>query len=122
MSDWVRTVYDDADRLDAAAYSKHFAPTASFSLANNPPMTGPGEIEAGLKGFFGTIAGMRHTFTHRYTEGQVEVMEADVTYTRLDGSTVTVPGAAVIERDGDTIVAMRSYVDIAPLFAPASES
>ncbi|WP_158220925.1 nuclear transport factor 2 family protein [Kineosporia sp. R_H_3] len=117
MSDWVRAVYDDADSLDAAAFAARFAPDASFAMGNNPPLTGPAEIEAGLKGFFGLIAGMRHDFSHRYTVGSVEVMEAAVTYTRLDGSTVTVPGASVTERSGDVITAMRAYIDVAPLFA-----
>ncbi len=117
MTDWVRAIYDDADGLDAAAFAAHFAPDASFTMGNNPPLTGPAEIEAGLKGFFGLIAGMRHDFTHRWTAGPVEVMEAAVTYTRADGSTVTVPGMSVTERDGDRIAAMRAYIDIAPLFA-----
>jgi limonene-1,2-epoxide hydrolase len=120
MSDWLRTVYDDADGLNPAAFAAHFTDDATFTLGNNPPMTGPSQVEAGLAGFFSTISGMSHRFTHHYTAGPVEVMEADVTYTLPAGHVVTVPGASVVQREGDKIVAMRSYIDLLPLFTAPS--
>lgn len=116
MTTWLRAVYDDADGMNASAFAAHFKGDASFTLGNNPPMVGPEQIAVGLGGFFTTIAGMRHTFTHQFTAGSIEVMEADVTYTLPSGTVVTVPGASVIERDGDKIAAMRSYIDLLPLF------
>ena len=122
MSDWLRAVYDDADGLNPSGFAAHFTDDATFTLGNNPPMTGPAQVEAGLAGFFSTISGMSHSFTHQYTSGDTEVMEADVTYTLPTGRVVTVPGAAVVQRDGDRIVAMRSYIDLLPLFVAPSEA
>jgi len=115
--DWLRDAYDKADGLDAAGWAALFEDAAPFTMGNNPAMVGPAEIEAGLEGFFGGIGGMHHDFTNRVTVGNTEFVEAKVTYTRLDGSTVTVPGAAIIELNGSKIAAARSYVDIMPLFA-----
>ena len=44
-------------------------------------------------------------------------MEAEVTYTRKDGGTVTVP-VVTIYREGDGDIAdYRIFIDLAPLFA-----
>jgi len=115
--DWLRDAYDKADGLDAAGWAALFEDDATFTMGNNPAMVGPAQIEAGLAGFFSSIKGMRHDFTNRVTVGSTEFAEAMVTYTRLDGSTVTIPGAAIIERNGSKIAAARSYVDIMPLYA-----
>ncbi len=116
MSDWLRTVYDRADALDADGYARFFQEDGTFTLANNPPMRGPDEIKAGLTQFFGTIAGMRHEFLRTYRTGDTEIMEAAVTYTRQDGTQVTLPGMAICVRHHDQIRESRSYIDVGPLF------
>ncbi len=45
------------------------------------------------------------------------VAEAEVTYTRKDGSTVTVPVTTIYRGSGDLIEDYRIYIDLAPLFA-----
>lgn len=116
MSNWLRTVYDRADALDAEGYAQFFEEDGTFTLANNPPMRGPAEITAGVTQFFGTIAGMRHEFLRTYQIGDTEIMEAAVTYTRKDGTQITLPGMAVCVRNLDKIRESRSYIDIGPLF------
>jgi hypothetical protein len=71
---------------------------------------------AGLTQFFGTVAGMRHEFLRTYRTGDTETMEAAVTYTRQDGTQVTLPGMAICVRHHDQIRESRSYIDIGPLF------
>lgn len=116
MSDWLRAVYDRADALDAEGYARFFEEDGTFTLANNPPMRGRGEIEAGLTQFFGTIAGMRHEFARAYKIGDTEIMEAAVTYTRKDGTQITLPGMTICARSQGRIRESRAYIDIAPLF------
>ena len=45
------------------------------------------------------------------------VCEGDVTYTKLDGSEVTLPFVNIFEIDGGLIVDYRIYVDVGPLYA-----
>jgi limonene-1,2-epoxide hydrolase len=123
MADWVRDYYDHVDGLDAAGVAKHFAQEGTFRLGNFPLVRGPADIAHGNQAFFDTIAGMRHDFTSRYTDGRVDIIEADVTYTVKNGGTVTIPGIAVLERDEeDLIAASRSYIDMAPLFELAARA
>ena len=116
MSDWLRTVYDRADALDADGYAQFFEEDGAFTLGNNPPMRGRAEIKAGLTQFFGTIAGMRHEFLRTYQLDGTQIMEAAVTYTRKDGTQVTLPGMTICVRSGDQIRESRAYIDIGPLF------
>ena len=45
------------------------------------------------------------------------VAEADVTYTRKDGATVTVPVVTIYRENGELIDDYRVFIDLAPLFA-----
>jgi hypothetical protein len=116
MSDWLRTVYDRADALDADGYAQFFEEEGTFTLGNNLPMRGRVEIMVGLTQFFGTIAGMRHEFLRTYQLDGTEIMEAAVTYTRKDGTQVTLPGMNICVRHQDQIRESRAYIDIGPLF------
>jgi len=73
MSDWLRAVYDRANAVDAEGYARFFEEDGTFTSANNPPMCGRAEIEAGLTQFFGTIAGMRHEFARTHKIGDTEM-------------------------------------------------
>ena len=60
---------------------------------------------------------MSHAPVDRWESEEGTVVEADVTYTRKDGGTVTVPVVTIYrERDGE-IVDYRVFIDLAPLFA-----
>jgi ketosteroid isomerase-like protein len=50
------------------------------------------------------------------------VVEGNVTYTRQDGSQLTLPFADVLETRDGKVSNYRIYIDIAPLFAPAGAS
>jgi hypothetical protein len=116
MSNWLRAVYDRADALDAEGYARFFEEDGTFTLANDPPMRGRAEITAGLTQFFGAIAGMRHEFLHSYRIDDTEITEAAVTYTRKDGTQITLPGMTICVRNQDRIRESRAYIDIGPLF------
>ena len=44
------------------------------------------------------------------------VLEASIRYTKLDGEAVYIPVTTIIERDGETVTASRTYGDMAPLY------
>lgn len=125
MSDWIRDYYDMVDGFNAVGMVERFAEDGTFKLANLPAARGRAEIAAGNRAFWDTIGGLRHDFTRRYSDGPVDILEADVTYTAKSGGTVTVPAIAVLERnDEGLITASRSYLDMAPLrelTSPTSE-
>ncbi|HZO36069.1 MAG TPA: nuclear transport factor 2 family protein [Solirubrobacteraceae bacterium] len=119
MSDWVTDYYDDVDNMRLEPYLEHHTDDAVVTFGNNPPAVGKEAIRAAIGGFFSTIGGLKHTFVHSYTDGDTTYLELSIDYTRKDGGIVTVPAASVLHRRGDLVDALRIYIDVAPIYAPA---
>jgi ketosteroid isomerase-like protein len=66
--------------------------------------------------FFAAIAASRHRLLGTWSGAATAACEGEVTYTRHDGSVLTVPFANVFEMRGDKIAAYRIYVDNSLLF------
>lgn len=112
--------------MDAAEFAAAFAADGRLRWQNVDPVHGPDAIEAFVAGFFEDISGLAHTFTGLYDvplEDAADravsslVLEAEVTYTRHDDSTVTIPATTVLDvTAADAITDARVYVDTAPLY------
>ena len=62
--------------------------------------------------------GLRHDMQHFFHQDDTHLAEALVTYTRRDGSLVTVPAMSVFHTRADGLIdSYRIYVDLAPLYA-----
>jgi ketosteroid isomerase-like protein len=118
-SGWVERVYTAVDRKDADGFAAAFNDDAWFRFGNWPPVTGRDAIREVVADFFAGIGGLRHDFTAEWRDGDTLILPADVTYTRTDGTTVTVPAVTVFDLDGPLARRCQIYVDLAPLFAPA---
>ena len=106
------------DRLDADAFAEYYAPDAVLRWANAEPVHGREAIRRAYAEFFATIEGLRHDMQHFFHQDDTHLAEALVTYTRRDGSLVTVPAMSVFHtREDGLIDSYRIYVDLAPLYA-----
>jgi uncharacterized protein (TIGR02246 family) len=108
------------DRGDATAFASFIAEDGEFRFGNGPAVVGREAIRAAVGGFFGAIRGCRHRLDRVWTAPGSVACEGEVTYTRHDGSTLTVPFANVFLLRGGEIASYRIYIDNGPLFAPAS--
>ncbi|HUO96327.1 MAG TPA: nuclear transport factor 2 family protein [Steroidobacteraceae bacterium] len=108
------------DARDADAFARFITEDGEFRFANAAPLVGRAAIREGVAGFFAAIGGCRHRLLRTWTGHGTAACEGEVTYTRRDGSTLTVPFANVFELDGGRIRSYRIYIDNTPLFsAPA---
>jgi ketosteroid isomerase-like protein len=121
ISPWVRDLFAAIDRKDARAFAAFLAEDAVFRFGSHPQVRGRDGARAAVEAFFATIAGVRHELTREWKDADSSVVEGEVTYTRHDGSTVTLPFADVLDRHDGAIRAYKIYVDVAPLFAPSSQ-
>ena len=112
---WYEEFYSYIDARDASVVDKLCTPDTTMRFANHPEESGREAVRTGMAHFFTTIAGMRHTFTNVVENGDTAILEADVEYTRLDGSTVTIVCATAIERRDGLVASQRVYIDLAPL-------
>lgn len=105
------------DANDAAAFVGFLTDDAVFRFGSAPAVEGRAEIQAAVQAFFDSIKTCSHTLTSSFGRGSTYFCEGETTYTRHDGSQVTVPFADVFEYDGDLIAQYKIYADISPLYA-----
>ncbi|WP_062436033.1 nuclear transport factor 2 family protein [Herbidospora daliensis] len=118
-ADEARRVFDVVDAFDPDEFVKLLAEDATMRFGNAAPGQGREAIAAALRGFFSTIAGLRHRIVRTWTTGADTVAETEVTYTRLDDSEVDVVAVSIWTRGDDGLITdYRVFVDLAPLYSP----
>jgi ketosteroid isomerase-like protein len=120
--EWVAQLFGAVDAMQPEAVAAYFTDDAVFRFGNAPPSHGRRAIQQALAGFFGTIGGLRHQVTGvwrgQWEGGPVLAVEAEVTYTRADGSqTPPLPVTSTMRFAGDRIRDYRIFMDVSPLFA-----
>jgi ketosteroid isomerase-like protein len=113
---WWESVFAVIDAGDAAGFVAFLTPDAQFRFGNAPVVVGSEAILAAAAGFFAAIASSRHRLLRTWNGAAIAACEGEVTYTRHDGSTLSVPFANVFELRGEKIAAYRIYIDNSSLF------
>jgi uncharacterized protein (TIGR02246 family) len=112
-------VFRGVDARDPAALAELFAEDGRLVFANGEPLIGRQAIRAGAAGFYSTIKGLHHQILNEWHVEHDTVVEARVTYDRLDGDSVTIPVVSIWHaRDDGLIDDYRVYFDVAPVYAP----
>ena len=110
-------LFDDIDSMEPERFTAHLADDVTMRFGNGDPIQGRNAVHDTWAGFCEGIDGVSHSLVEQWQSGSGTVVEAEVTYTRKDGGTVTVP-VVTIYREGDGgIVDYRILIDLAPLFA-----
>lgn len=112
-------LFADIDSMDPDRYASHLADDVWFRFGSWEPVVGRDAVRETWRGFCEGLAGVSHELLAQWEDGGATVAEANVTYTRRDGSTVTLPVVTIYrsERDDGLIEDYRIYMDVAPLFA-----
>jgi hypothetical protein len=118
-------LFETIDRMDAAGLAAHFTPDGSFRFGNAEAAVGREAFEKAVAGFFDTIGGLRHrligVWVGSWEHGAVRSVEAEVTYTRNDGSqTSPLPVTSTLRMKGDLIHDYRVFIDVSPVFSGSS--
>jgi ketosteroid isomerase-like protein len=116
---WADELYAKVDNKDAAGFAAAFTEDGVFKYGNLPEVQGRAAIEQFCAGFFAGIAGLAHTIKGEYRDGATRFLEFECTYTRLDGSKVTLPAVTRFFMDGELARHAQVFMDVSPLFAPA---
>jgi len=105
------------DAMDTEGFLAFIAPEGEFRFGSTPPVRGRDAIRAAVGSFFSSFAALRHDLQRLVVEDNTVVCEGEVTYTRHDGSVITLPFCNVFETDDGLISLYRVYIDVAPLYA-----
>jgi len=112
-----KKLFASIDAMDTESFLSFIREDATFRFGSSPAVKGHAEIRTAVEGFFSSLAALRHDLRRIVADGDAVVCEGDVTYTRHDGSAITLPFANVFEIDDGLISLYRVYIDIGPLFA-----
>ena len=114
----LESLFATIDDKDVDGFVRFLTADASFRFGSAPPVQGTEAIRAAVGGFFKTIKGLRHKVARSMAGDGVLVCEGDVTYTRTDGSEISLPFVDVFEMSEDGLIAdYKIYMDIGPLYA-----
>ena len=110
-------LFADIDSMEPERFTAHLAEDVTMCFGNADPIHGRDAVHDVWAGFCEGLDDISHERLRSWESDDGSVAEANVTYTKKDGSTVTVP-VATIWREGDGgITDYRIFIDLAPLFA-----
>jgi ketosteroid isomerase-like protein len=115
--DYASEVYEAVDSKDERRLARFLTENCTFVYANSEPVIGRENIAESSKNFLALIAGIKHQLLDVWAFDDVIVSRLEVTYTRKDGSTLTVPAVTIWRMRNRQIDDYRIYIDVAPLFA-----
>jgi limonene-1,2-epoxide hydrolase len=114
-------LFGSIDEQNTDRFLQFLTDDATFRFGSAEPVKGQAEIREATDGFFATIAGSKHTLNKILADEGTLVCEGEVTYTRHDGTEITLPFANVFEFEGELIAHYKIYADAGPLYAEASQ-
>lgn len=111
-----KKLFASIDSMDTESFLGFIHEDATFRFGSSAAVTGHAEIRAAVEGFFASFTALQHELQQVITDGDAVACEGEVTYTRHDGSKITLPFVNIFEIDGELISQYRVYIDIGPLF------
>lgn len=117
-SEWVRSLFAAIDSKDAGLFAAHLADDVELQFGNIPVLKGRDPVREFVEKFFASIRSLRHdVLEHWAVGGDTIVCRGTVTYTRHDGSVLSVPFANIMTVAGGRATAYRVYADVSALYA-----
>jgi ketosteroid isomerase-like protein len=110
-------VYEAVDSMDEQRLATYLTESCTFVYANHDPVVGRANVLAYSKAFMASITAIRHELREVWAFNDAMVSQIEVTYTRKDQSTLTVPAATIWRVRHGQIDDYRIYIDVTPLFA-----
>jgi ketosteroid isomerase-like protein len=125
VDQWVTDLFRAIDNMDAGTFANAFTEDGTFRFGNSEPVVGRLQVEQSVSEFFSMLGGLSHHVTGvwsgNWEGGEVISVEAEVIYTRKDGTlTQAIPATSTLRMEGDRIRDYRAFVDISPLFAESA--
>jgi ketosteroid isomerase-like protein len=117
-ADWVNQLFAAIDRKDSNEFASFLTDDASFQFGNAEPVRGKGAIGQAVAGFLDSIRALRHEVLESWQHADAVICRGQVTYTRHDGSQLTVPFADILRMRGGLVCDYLIYLDASRLYAP----
>lgn len=113
---FVSRMFSRVDDQDLDGFVDCFAENGHMRFGNAPALVGENNIRDAIGGFFSAIDGLQHKLDEIWSLDDATICHGEVTYTRLDGSTLSVPFAVILKGQDGAISDYLIFVDNSALF------
>src|SRR5258708_14010518 len=101
MSDWVKHYYAVVDSMDVEKFAPLHTEDVHLRFGNAETVVGRDAVVRGIADFWGAIKGLRHNFVQTWDEGDVEMVESLIDYTRPDRKVDTLPCTSIFRNTAE---------------------
>lgn len=115
--DWIIKAFKTVDLMESRAFAALIADDGRFRFGSMPAVTGRPQVEIAVGGFFSSIRSLSHRIEECFEGKDSWLVQGEVTYTRHDGSQITLPFLDLFRMKGREVQDWLIYMDIAPLYA-----
>lgn len=117
--DTIHSIFKAVDDFDTGSFVSHLDEEANFKFGNMPVVSGREAIAEFVGGFFKAIKAIKHTNLEVWAVDGVRFVNGTVTYTRHDGSELTVDFSNTFKLNGERIKDYLIFIDNSELFRTA---
>jgi uncharacterized protein (TIGR02246 family) len=114
---WLEKLFATIDAKDAAAFAEFLTEDAVFRFGNGAPARGRDAVREAVAQFFAGVKALQHVVRESWVVPGAAVMHGQVTYTRHDGSQLSVPFANVLKLDGTRVREYLVFADASTLWS-----
>ncbi len=112
----IQSLFDAIDAFDTKTFVSFIDEEANFKFGNMPVVKGRDAIFEFVAGFFQAIKGIRHTNLESWELEGIRFVNGTVSYTRLDGSILTVNFSNTFKLKAGKIKDYLIFIDNSALF------
>ena len=109
-------LFSAIDKKDSAAFTSFLAGECVFRFGNLPAVQGKANIGEFVSGFFDSIKSLSHEIAEQWDIPAGKVCHGMVSYTRLNGSVLTVPFSNIFKLNDDGIDEYLIFADTSQLY------
>jgi hypothetical protein len=103
--EWARRLIDRVDAMDTEGWLEFLSDDARFCFGNAPPVAGKSAIRQAVNAFFSGLAAIKHDLAEIWISSGTVIFRGKASYTRADGSALTIPFANILKLDDQGLVA-----------------
>jgi ketosteroid isomerase-like protein len=113
----VQAIFAAFDSKDIGVLAALVTDDVRLQIGNAEVVDGKADFVEALQIFFSSVAAFRHTVTNVWSDVDAVIVELKVSYTRLDGTELTLPCCNVFRLRNGAVADYRVYMDITPVYA-----
>jgi ketosteroid isomerase-like protein len=113
---WITDLFKCIDSKASQGFTQYLSEDGVFCLGNSSEVHGRKPVMQTVEAFFKSIRGLHHTLEQIWNQRDTVISHGMVTYTRHDGSSLTVPFANIFTLSSDRVSCYLIFVDVSALY------